>query len=104
MSEFLNVYYITWSNITEDDNIKNENKLRSYNNEENSSGYWQKEKEGAIQLLLCLFHRLAFIERLKLHAELESKWSRDREGMKCEVYQLKGCPRKLQLEAGFVNI
>ena len=39
MSEFLNVYYITWSNITEDDNIKNENKLRSYNNEENSSGY-----------------------------------------------------------------
>ena len=32
-----NFCYTTWSNIMEGDNIKNENKLRSYNNEENSS-------------------------------------------------------------------
>jgi len=28
----------------EGDNIKNENKLRSYNNEENSSVVWQKKR------------------------------------------------------------
>lgn len=95
MLKFVNFYYTTRSNIIEGDHIKNKNELRSYNNEEDNSAFWQKEKGAAIPVLLCLFHRLTFIERLKLHAQLHTKWNRDTDGMKREVYQLKVCPRKL---------